>query len=407
MINKTLPRALLVSEVSFTQGCRGASRTLLNLFENYPKKHLLILSSEKSDPTIEQDFLYFRRRYIPNRIEQLLSPFWGSINLQLHHFLDVPNKVKIDKFSPDIIIVCPMTAEGLLVGRKLTLFYKIPFLIYFMDDWVATDKTKWLSGSVKKLSKELLEEASGLLMISEQLEETLLKRYQLTSKPSMVVHNSVDISGKKKLITPQSKNGSYKIVYAGSIWPMHYDALAAVAEAVFHLRKDGENIELILHTSEDFWNLNKDRWESWEVVNGSLIPYDKLDSFLRRANLLLVVSSFLPEHEFMTRSSVQTKITDYMAAGRPILSCGPDYSACNQFIKKWDCGIVCETNLLFEIKNLLKIRLELQESDHSYAIKAFNILADNFNKQTISHKLYKFIENISLDHKKSNLSVEI
>ncbi len=399
---RSLPRVLLVSEVAFTKDCRGASRTLLNLFDNYPDKHLLLLSPDQSEPIISQNFLSFRKQHIPNRIDQLFNSILGSINLELHHQLRLPKNEDINQFSPEVIIICPITALGLVIGKKVVQNYKVPFLIYFMDDWIATDTTWWFSGSVSKLSKTILAEASGLLMISEQLEKTLSQRYQLIPKPSMVVHNPVDLLGKEfTAVKATQYRGEYKIVYAGSIWPMHYDALAAIAEAVFHLRQEGENIELVLHTSDYFWSLYRERWESWEVINGSLIPYERLDSFLKRADLLLVASSFLPEYEFMTRSSVQTKITDYMASSRPILSCGPPYSACNKFIKKWACGIVCETDYIPDIKDLLKTRITSTKPDELIARNAFKILAQNFNKKTISQKLYEFIEKIVKEYKYS------
>ena len=395
-MNGGMPKVLLVSEVAFTADCRGAARTLLNLFDNYPDQHLLLLSPDLSDPIIKQQFLCFKKQYIPNRIERFANLLLGSTNLQLHDWIRLPYKRQIDKFSPDVVILCPMTALGLLIGSKIAKYCKVPFLIYLMDDWIATDNTWWLSGSVNVLAQGVLTEASGLLMISERLKKTISQRYQLKAKPSMIVHNPVDLTGKKfqskKSINSQN---NYRIVYAGSIWPMHYDALEVVAKAIFYLRQEGEKIELVLHTSDYFWNLYKKEWETWDVINGSLIAYNELDIFLKRADLLLVVSSFLQKHEFMTRSSVQTKITDYMASGRPIFSCGPDYSACNLFIQKWDCGITCTTNVVSDIKDMMEIRIKSRDSDAELAKNAFNVLANNFEKEIISDKLYKFIDRVS------------
>jgi glycosyltransferase involved in cell wall biosynthesis len=264
-----------------------------------------------------------------------------------------------------------------------------------MDDWMATDHPQWLSGSVQTLTYQLLSDAAGWLMISEPLQETLSKRYQLEPKQSMVVHNPVDLSGKKPPDEEIPNTGTFRIVYAGSIWPMHYDAVAAIAEAVFQLRRDGKDIELILHTDQYFWNTYEDKWQNWEVTNGLSIPYQELDSYLKRANLLLVASSFLPEQSFMTSSSVQTKITDYMAAGRPILSCGPDYSACNKFIKKWKCGLVCETNQPPTIKDFLVEQMNNSYANQRFAKTAFEVLQNNFEKNKVNQKLYQFIETIS------------
>jgi len=395
---------LLVSEVAFSEESKGASRTLLNLFENYSANQLALFSprqSASSASLLGQHSFSFPEGYLPPLygryapIGKFLNPLINSTNLQLLEWLPIPQKEKLEAFSPEVILICPISPSCLLMGQKLYKHFGIPFLIYFMDDWMATDHPQWLSSSVQTLTYQLLSDAAGWLMISEPLQETLSKRYQLEPKQSMVVHNPVDLSGKKPPDEEIPNSGTFRIVYAGSIWPMHYDAVAAIAEAVFQLRRDGKDIELILHTDQYFWNTYEDKWQNWEVTNGLSIPYQELDSYLKRANLLLVASSFLPEQSFMTSSSVQTKITDYMAAGRPILSCGPDYSACNKFIKKWDCGLVCETNQVPIIKDFLVEQMNNSYANQRFAKTAFQVLQNNFEKYKVTQQLYQFIETIS------------
>ena len=398
------PRILLVSEVVFSEESKGASRTLLNLFENYPANQLALFSPMQfasSASVLEQESFYFPERYLPPLygryapIGKFLNPLINSTNLQLLEWLPIPQKEKLEAFSPEVILICPISPSCLLMGQKLYKHFRVPFLIYFMDDWMATDHPQWLSGSVQTLTYQLLSDAAGWLMISEPLQETLSKRYHLEPKQSMVVHNPVDLSGKKPPDGEIPCTGTFRIVYAGSIWPMHYDAVAAIAQAVFQLRRDGKDIELILHTDRYFWNTYEDKWQGWEVTNGLSIPYQELDSYLKRGDLLLVASSFLPEQSFMTSSSVQTKITDYMAAGRPILSCGPDYSACNKFIKKWDCGLVCETNKVPLIKDFLVEQMNNSYANQRFAKTGFEVLQNNFEKNKVTHQLYQFIESIS------------
>jgi glycosyltransferase involved in cell wall biosynthesis len=403
-MTRDLPRMLLVSEVAFSEESKGASRTLLNLFENYSANQLALFSprqSASSASLLGQHSFSFPEGYLPPLygryapIGKFLNPLINSTNLQLLEWLPIPQKEKLEAFSPEVILICPISPSCLLMGQKLYKHFGIPFLIYFMDDWMATDHPQWLSSSVQTLTYQLLSDAAGWLMISEPLQETLSKRYQLEPKQSMVVHNPVDLSGKKPPDEEIPNSGTFRIVYAGSIWPMHYDAVAAIAEAVFQLRRDGKDIELILHTDQYFWNTYEDKWQNWEVTNGLSIPYQELDSYLKRANLLLVASSFLPEQSFMTSSSVQTKITDYMAAGRPILSCGPDYSACNKFIKKWDCGLVCETNQVPIIKDFLVEQMNNSYANQRFAKTAFQVLQNNFEKYKVTQQLYQFIETIS------------
>ncbi|MDP8963018.1 MAG: hypothetical protein M3O33_03350 [Cyanobacteriota bacterium] len=68
------PRILLVSEVAFSEESKGASRTLLNLFENYPANQLALFSPMQfasSASVLEQESFYFPERYLP--------PLYGRI----------------------------------------------------------------------------------------------------------------------------------------------------------------------------------------------------------------------------------------------------------------------------------------------------------------------------------------
>ena len=217
-------------------------------------------------------------------------------------------------------------------------------------------------------------------------------RYKIKSQRSLIVHNPVDLSNKQLTEFSRDSKEPFRVIYAGSIFTMHYDAIAVVAEAIYELRCSGVDIELVLHTAQNFWDTYQEEWGKWDVKYGFLIPYEQLNQCLQKANLLLVASSFLPEHAHITRSSVQTKLTDYMASGRPVLSCGPSYAACNQFVNTWNCGLVCETNVVLEIKMMLFKIIENYSGLSSLSSHAFTVIKTEFEVNIIRKKLYGFIQ---------------
>ncbi|MEQ9372270.1 MAG: hypothetical protein RIG63_25120 [Coleofasciculus chthonoplastes F3-SA18-01] len=408
-----LPRLLIVSELtlSFSKKGQSANPTLFNLFENYPPELLLqftptiYLNNTPPAPPFQNRAISFNNQYLSslnNRLGKLINPFSSALNLQLLDLLPIANHKAIKEFDPEVILVCPITPDCLIVGKNLTQLFNCPFIIYFMDDWIAVNTYKWLSGTVQSIAKELLQESDGWLMISEQLQKELSNRYQFAPKQSMIVHNPVDLSAKDSLNLENNHTGTFTVAYAGSIQVMHYDALAAVAEAIFQLRLEGKDIELVLYTSEVFWKCYEKTWRNWDVKYSSLIPYQELNQYLNKADLLLVATSFLPEYAHVVRSSVLTKLTDYMMAGRPILSCGPDYSACNQFINQWGCGLVCETNNIKFIKYFLQEQIQKRTSNQKLALKAIEALKNNFEKKYIHSQLYNFISKLSKNYSNKN-----
>jgi glycosyltransferase involved in cell wall biosynthesis len=405
-LKKNLPRLLLVSEASLDSKRTGLNRTLLNLFKDYPADRFMIytpdscLENHPTSPPIDQNVAAFPERFIPrlkNRLGLLINPLIDSINYQLVDWLPITKRDKIATFAPEIILLCPVGTLGLLIGNKVAKSFGVPFIAYFMDDWANNNHQRWLSGGLQSLCRNTLEESSAWLMVSSQLEKELMQRYQIESKNTLIVHNPVDLSDKTfpNFIAQSSK--TFKVAYAGSIFTMHYDALAIIAEAIYALKQDGVDIELLLYTDTSFWDLYQENWQKWEVKYGSLIPYEQLNQYLQQADLLLVASSFLPEYEHVTRLSVQTKLTDYMASGRPILTCGPSYAACNQFIEHWNCGLVCKTNQIETIKKFLLKQIQNYPELESLAREAFAVVNLHFESRKVISNLYQFIQKTALD----------
>lgn len=405
---KDLPKVLLVTDVTLSQEGGGVNRTLVNLFMDYPSKLLMLFAPQfslKSNPPgkpFNNQVIGFSTKYLPRirgPLGKFFQPLIEVVNLQLTIWLPVLKKKQVEVFAPDIILVCPVVFSTLLLGHKLAQQMNCPYLIYAMDNWIPEEKVQWFTGKGKDEIYSLLANAAGWIVISEQLRDSFSNHYQLIPQRVITVHNPVDLSGKEQPGFEYECSGTFKIVYAGSIWPMHYDAVAVVAEAVFELRRERHDIELVLHTDQGFWDLYRNEWQSWEVTYGSFIAYHELNEYLKQANLLLVASSFLPEHEPLTRASIQTKLTDYMASGRPILSCGPSYSVCNNFIQKWSCGLVCETNQVPKIKELLLEQMNNEIMHRKLAETAFQVLKENFEQKKVSENLYEFIKERAINAK--------
>lgn len=399
-----LPRLLLVSDANLNQSGGGINRTLVNLFDNYPPELFLLYTFKetmRSLPPITQlenrvvEFPGYYFSNLQNRIGKLLNPLIAATNYQLLSTLPITHRELIIKFNPEVIIICPNSLSCIITGHKLVKRLNYPFLVYAMDDWIGFESPRWFSGNAQQVIAYLLQKSRAWFMISEQLKKAFSQRYQTEPNQIMIVHNPVDLTDKQVPDFTTTQEGTFKIIYAGSIWNMHYDTLAVLAQAVYQLRCEGQDIELVLHTHDFFWHNHQQQWESWQVTYGGLIPYDDLNQYLQKGNLLLVVSSFLPEYKFLTRASVQTKLTDYMASGVTILACGPSYSACNEFVKKWNCGLVCESNQVSVVKDFLISKIFDHLQLWEFAHQAFKIVQENFEKQEVSSQLYKFIQQVS------------
>ncbi len=388
----------------------GISQTLYNLFDNWNNIYVIVRPSEiiPQQDAIEATpvkYRYERFRHYGNRLLKRLNPAIQRQNLNYQQRLK-----KLPAGLP------PATYAWVLVSTTDPIKLQLAFLMqqkfgytvipYFMDDWMGGMELTWRGGSVNVIAKSVLDNAPARLMISRELDTILKNRYSLLPKPTLIIHNPAPHIAEQTTdsnIPAKEKT----IIYAGSIWSMHLDALILVARAVGVLRQAHDDkkyqaaphrrgarapcYKLIIYTSEATWHYNRKLLEGPGVEYGGFIPYNQMQEKLKSAWLLLVTASFKKEYAHFTNSSVQTKTTDYMAAGIPLLFVGPETAASARFVHEWDCGFSIGTERTTDIAEQI---LAIEKMPDLYIKKSQNglIVAKTvFCKEEVQNKLQIFL----------------
>ncbi|MBL9094247.1 MAG: glycosyltransferase [Planctomycetaceae bacterium] len=400
-----LPKILLVSETTLatTKSGVAANPTLFNLFNRFSPERILSIAPESAtiahppQSPFDRNYLDFKTEFVPRprRGRRFVDPFFRLIDIQIREFLPIPHLDRITAFDPDVVVVSPITADVLVYGRQLAASLKKPFVVYFMDDWSALDRRCWFTGGIRRTVRQLLADSDAWMMISDELRDAMALRYGVPLRPTLVVHNPVDLATAPPPNFELRRSGTFRIVYTGSIQPMHADALFAVAEAVDRLRTAGEDIELVVHTAPYFEAKYRDAWSRWGVILGSLLPYDQLFRTLQQADLLLVALSFDERQAHMAMYSLLTKITDYMATGVPMLVCGPKDCASINFINRWNCGLTCDTPNVADIAEVIHLHLRRPPSDKQLAERAYNCLVERFSTEPVQARLQEFLRRVA------------
>ncbi len=363
-----LPKILLVTDAPFSEPACGIDRTLQNLFSLYPAEQLRILAPESivraRPPRAEYRARVrtFRDRLTP--WNKSLRGFAGWMRRSL--LQAIPRRAEdVDSgFAPEVLMICSSMAETSIVAAQIARGFNGPVIYYAMDDLRGMESQRWFRGTGSGLLRELLERADAWMMISEALALEYEERYGIVGKRRAIVHNPVPRDSVRAGGSPSKS--PHRIAYAGSAWAMHLDALFAIANAIRTLRAEGLAVELVLYMGREFWEAHRREWERCEAKNGGLLPYDELLERLGDAAYLLACVSFEKQYHHLARTSVQTKLTDYMAAGRPVLVCGPSDSACAKFVEQWNCGFVISATDNETIAQQLRRALE----DHDAASAA-------------------------------------
>jgi hypothetical protein len=98
----------------------------------------------------------------------------------------------------------------------------------------------------------------------------------------------------------------------------------------------------------------------------------------------------------LTLGSLQTKVTDYLAACRPVLCLGPSYSANNLFVKKWDCGLTFESSSVNELADFISELIPRRNSFRDKIQNGVKVLEQKLNTKVVFSEVQDFIKNIAL-----------
>jgi glycosyltransferase involved in cell wall biosynthesis len=245
-----------------------------------------------------------------------------------------------------------------------------------------------------QLVYRLLNRNRKWITISMALQHALEREYHLVPHKCLHVHNPV-ASG-TELAPGKVVNEPFTIIYAGSVFDMHFDAILMTGKAIQALNRNyGRNaFELILFTTQSFWQSWQHAFKSADISYGGFVHPDALPVSLSKAELLLVASAYDERYRHMVEASIQTKLTEYMRTGVPILSVGPAYSACHAFLRDWHSGWVFEGTSVDALGAFIEqIKTDKATSD-AYCTNALHVVATHFSKPVVQEKLYTFLAEV-------------
>lgn len=390
------PRVLLVTDADLSVGSRGAGRTLVNLVSRYPADALLVLNATLPPATpftMESGHRVLGAATgIPGRIAHALQRTVGDASAAWMGARPTPHHAAVARFGPQLVLGVPVGNGGLALTARCRPF--APLVTYLMDDWLAHAQGPHLAFDARRRGRALLRDSAAWLAISPALLASM-RTFAGVDRPAHIVHNPVALDGGEPAALTAPRTGRFRVAYAGSVWPMHHDAVTAVAQGVQRLRAGGIDIEFVLFTDRHFWGRYLEDWTRWGVVDGGLVPYAALGAALGGCDLLLVASSFDPAQAHMSRSSVQTKVTDYMAAGRPILACGPPDAASNEFLRRHASAYFAEDIAPAAIDAALRACVASRAGGPALARHAWDVVRSEHEMGAVTGRLYEFLARVA------------
>lgn len=211
---------------------------------------------------------------------------------------------------------------------------KTPLYIYLLDAYEEIEQQL-----IKKLiryifARRLFRSAVKIFVMSEPLKELLKERYGVNS---IVIPHPVELSKYSITELKESSCGKYKIVYTGMIYDAHRDCFLDLIEAI----QDLPNVTLHIYTPRPAAALASEGIYG-KKVKVSFMPNDAIPAIQKSADILFLPMSFNSPYPEVIRTASPGKISEYLAAGRPILVYAPAFSYVAQYARSHGFGLVID-----------------------------------------------------------------
>jgi hypothetical protein len=332
-----LPRLLYIGDVR-VQSTASGSALLYRLLADYPADRLRVMESNLQPaaaqariPGVRYDdfFLAFTRI--------LLTRFEGAYRRRL--LVGAPGlgrrivrRLARDPWKPEAVLTIGHGATWLAaaeVARRL----QIPLHLIVHDD-------VFLISRVQNVFRQQCDErlgqvwrqAASRLCISPGMAEKYQAQFGI---PGEVLYPSrapgaPEFEQPPERVTRQAK--SLNFVFAGSIENFTYiDLVAALSAAV---GQRGHKLTLFTNLKPE--NAARHGLMAAHFEIRPMVPFKELIHLLReQADVLYVPMSFSDTERANTELSFPSKLTDYTAAGLPLLICAPPYSSVGRWAKQY------------------------------------------------------------------------
>ena len=359
---KKYPKILLFGH-SFNNKT-GMGITLTNLFADWPKENIAIWSSDIDSElcdTIRPCSAYigvvksslvhscrlkknvtlwdrcrnvFRKYYYKTGIPELLI----DTSISSDHLNDAV------VFNPDIIFC----ALGDLAAMKRcnNLVDKFPnakLVLYIVDDWVNTKiNTRYFAYFWKKKYdteyRRILNRASGLLSICQYMSEEYYRIYDKTFYP---FHNPVDLDAwQAQDVQSKYNENTISILYVGKINADTMPCLKNMCQVIEELN-DLDNTFVFDIYSPDYSDKAYLFTGKKNINVFPAVGHESIPSIMKSYNALFLPLGFSKQSRSYVRLSMPTKLTEYLASGRPIVLYCPEEIALTKYLRDKDCSIMC------------------------------------------------------------------
>lgn len=248
---------------------------------------------------------------------------------------------------------------------------KKPIVLYASDDnysYKSIDKTPisyFLRFWLRKNAKKLFKNAAKILVIAPKQKEEYDRIFGVDSE---ILTKGIDFS--QIPFEEKPLNKPIKMVYTGKLIIGRWLSLAAIANTLEELNKDGVKAELDIYTTDTLTPEQEKALNKGGCAVKGALKLDEVQEVQKNADILVFVESLENKFKNIARLSFSTKITDYLKNGKCIFAIGDKDIAPIDYFNRYDSAVTASNYT--EIAKKLEWLINNPEKISEYSKKAYN-----------------------------------
>lgn len=267
-------------------------------------------------------------------------------------------KGQIERFKPSFLLCVLDSGLTIQVLRRLIQTLSIPIRTIVWDDVDTVCQEgvldRWTRSAIQRDFAAVLQRSERVAVICENMQVSYQQKYRINS--SIIRHGMPEVDD--SLVRQDESDHVLRIGFAGSITTP--DCMQSLIGTLDQLqwRSEGRNICLrMLGARFQLGTVSR----QWIEYFGWRDVHETRD-LLGQCDLLYLPQSFLPQLRHLSELSFPTKLSTYVAAGRPILLQAPSYGSLTNFWQHYPLGPVAGSLDQQALKSALLTGLESSPS---------------------------------------------
>lgn len=285
-------------------------------------------------------------------------------------------------FNPEIIF-CALGSD-IAMKRCENLMDNFPnasLVLYIVDDWVNTKiNTRFFPSfwrhKYDRDFRHIMDRASGLLSICLYMTEEYKRMYNKIYYP---FHNPVDLAEWQKLkVQAKYSEDKISILYIGKINDDTTPCLLDMCEVIKNLNTNGTSFIFDIYSPD--YKTKAYLFEDKKDIHAfPQIAHEEIPKVMKSYSSLFLPLGFSKQSRTYVRLSMPTKLTEYLASGKPIILYCPKEIALAKYLQNKDCVIMCTKEGVDLLKNAV---VKLRDKN------VYNHLVDNSLKLATQHDVH-------------------